>query len=132
MGYYVCESAGDHICDQNPTSVTINSTGHCVSGREYKLTADGENGISCSMITSECMEMFMLMENRYVRKIWIDYVISFSWLCIYRLSKSFSIAPAVFFFQHSNITKYTCYAAFTKSLKNLNTVIYGLIKTLKN
>ncbi|XP_025100858.1 uncharacterized protein LOC112568054 [Pomacea canaliculata] len=52
VGYYVCESAGDHTCDQNPTAVTINSTGHCVSGREYKLTADGENGISCSMITN--------------------------------------------------------------------------------
>lgn len=52
VGRYICDAAGDHICDQNATSITIDSKASCVENREYILAADGETGIPCSTIKS--------------------------------------------------------------------------------
>ncbi|XP_025101156.1 uncharacterized protein LOC112568197 isoform X1 [Pomacea canaliculata] len=47
VGYYYCEAAGDHTCDEGNNSTTV-SKSTCVTGRQYMLAADGEPAISCT------------------------------------------------------------------------------------
>lgn len=58
LGGYVCETAGDHVCDDSDNTISIirNSVTTCVSNRTYILAADGDDGVVCMPTQSEIQE----------------------------------------------------------------------------
>ncbi|XP_025101321.1 uncharacterized protein LOC112568298 [Pomacea canaliculata] len=55
LGGYVCETAGDHVCDDSDNTISIirNSVTTCVSNRTYILAADGDDGVVCMPTQNE-------------------------------------------------------------------------------
>ncbi|XP_025100867.1 uncharacterized protein LOC112568059 [Pomacea canaliculata] len=49
VGYYLCEAAGEHTCDEGNNSTSLNrNTTACVTNRTYTIAADGEDDMPCT------------------------------------------------------------------------------------